>query len=76
MKTEDKQILALRKLLALYGYDKATLAVALGVERHTVYSWFNRGRISARKAIEAEKLTNGKITKVMLRPDVKDWISE
>lgn len=76
MTNKEIQLNSLRQLLALHNYDKALLANALNVERHTVYSWFARGRISARKAIEAELVTGGQITKSMLRPDVKDWFVE
>lgn len=59
--------------LVEYAGSQSRLARALGVLPQTVYGWVVRGRISAFMAIEAEKETNGFITKEQLRPDVETW---
>lgn len=66
----------LKRLIKHFNYDKSKVAEAFDVSVATVYTWINRGRISAKASIKAEELTGGKLTKVMLRPDVKDWIDE
>lgn len=71
-----RQVSGLRSLLAFYDYDKQEMAKCLGVDKSVVYAWFGRGRISAKMAIKADKLTGGKITKQILRPDVLDWVIE
>ena len=71
-----RQKRALNKLIGYYDYDRATLANALDVDITVVYTWFRRGRISATKAIEAEKITKGYVTKKELRPDVSLWSDE
>jgi DNA-binding transcriptional regulator YdaS (Cro superfamily) len=73
---KNQQIVYLRKLSAFFDYNRAELAKAFGVDTGLVHMWFMRGRISAKKAILAERITDGKITKKMLRPDVKDWMDE
>lgn len=64
---------ALIKLIN-YAGSQAALARGLDVSRQVVQNWVARGRISATMAIEAEKQTNGFITKEELRPDVTSWI--
>jgi len=71
---EEQMLYALRTLSKHFSYNRKLIAKALGVELVTVNQWFARGKISALKAIEAEKITGGKIKKVFLRPDVLDWI--
>ena len=66
----------LKRLIKYFDYDRQKLADALDVSLNTVYGWTLRGRISAKMSIKAEKITGGKITKTMLRPDVSDWIDE
>lgn len=73
---KETQLKNLRLLLSMYDYNRSSLADAMGVEVHTIYSWMRRGRISAKKAIDAEVVTGGKITKKMLRPDVDLWTDE
>ena len=75
-KQQEQQIMYLRKLSAFFDYNRAELARALGVETGLIHMWFKRGRISAKMAIQAEKATDGEITKKMLRPDVADWMDE
>ena len=70
---QRKQKDALGKLWKYYGLNKKRMAEAFGVSRMTVHNWFVRGRISATKAIIAEELTGGEITKEELRPDVAEW---
>jgi len=62
--------------LIKYAGSRSRLANALNVHRQCVYDWVKRGRISATCAREAEKITNGFITKEDLRPDVDKWIEE
>lgn len=62
----------LDEVIAYFG-TKVTLARALGVTRQVVYDWQKRGRISAVKAAELEKLTKGHFKKEDLRPDVTTW---
>ena len=76
MNTKQQQADNLKRLIKFFDYDRQKLADALGVELNTIYGWTARGRISAQKSILAEKVTGGKITKKMLRPDVRDWIDE
>jgi DNA-binding transcriptional regulator YdaS (Cro superfamily) len=65
---------ALKLLCAHFNYCRPTMAKALNIEVSVIYNWFSRGRISAKKAIEAEEITGGAVTKQMLRPDVKLWM--
>lgn len=71
---EEQQLYALRLLLSKFEYNRQNVADALGVNLGTVNQWFARGRISAKKAIEVESITNGDINKKFMRPDVADWI--
>ena len=73
---EEQQRDNLKRLIKHFDYDRFKLANALGVPLNTVYGWVFRGRISAKMSIKAEKITGGKITKKMLRPDISDWIDE
>lgn len=73
VKTE--QALSLSRLIVWAGGQSA-LARGLNVDRQVVHQWIKRGRISAMMAIEAERETNGWITKEELRPDVTNWINE
>lgn len=73
---KTQQIRYLRELSKYFNYNRGALADALGVSNVLVHGWFHRGRISAQMAIVAEQVTDGKITKKMLRPDVKDWSDE
>ena len=70
------QLNGLYTLCKYFDYDRGATAKALGVDVAVLYNWFSRGRISAKKAIEAERVTNGAVTKQMLRPDVDLWMNE
>lgn len=59
--------------LIKYAGNVVRLAKALNVPYQTAAAWKVRGRISAVMAIEAERITNGVITKEDLRPDVEQW---
>ena len=72
---KQEQAAALLKLIKFAG-GQSRLARGLGVSRQVVNEWVKRGRISAMMAIEAEKETNGYVTKGELRPDVENWIGE
>jgi len=45
------------------------LAKRLGVSRAAVYEWIN-GRVPAERAVEIERVTNGAVTRQVLRPDI------
>lgn len=66
---------ALNELIE-YAGTKTRLAHYMDVSPQVVQGWVNRGRISATMAIEAEKITNGAITKEYLRPDVLGWFKD
>lgn len=70
---KHKQKTALGTLWKYYGYNKADMARALDVTPQAVNDWFKRGRISAVKAIIVEEVTDGKLTKEFMRPDVAEW---
>lgn len=69
---KQKQKAALTSLIEWAG-NKSVLARLLKVSPQAVAAWALRGRISAKKSIEAEELTNGYLTKEQLRPDVSRW---
>lgn len=71
----QEQSLNLMRLIE-YAGSQSRLARGLDVSPQVVQNWVKRGRISASCAIDAEKLTNGFITKRDLRPDVETWINE
>lgn len=73
MENKKQQKISLARLSKHFGYNRKSIADALGVELITVYSWFKRGRISKEAAIRAEIETNGEITAAQLRPDVPDF---
>lgn len=62
-------------LIKLIGYfgSQARCASHLDVSPQVVQGWLLRGRISAKKAIYAEGVTVGYVTKEQLRPDVLNW---
>lgn len=63
---------ALRMAVSLIG-SQASLAKQLGVQRSTVNSWIHgRNKIPPEAAIKIEKLTNSKVKKKELRPDLFD----
>lgn len=63
---------ALQTAVFLIG-SQASLARQLGVQRSTVNSWIHgRNRIPPEAAIKIEKLTNSKVKKSELRPDLFD----
>ena len=72
MSAQQKRI-ALSKLSRYYGYNRKSIADALGVELITVYKWFSAGQISKKCAARAEIATNGEIKAFELRPDVIDF---
>lgn len=76
MTIKEQQQTNLGKLLQFFEYDRDVVAEKLDVNKRTIAMWIQRGRISAVKAVIAEKETSGEITKKMLRPDVKDWMHE
>lgn len=61
------------ELIEYFGGRKQT-EQALSVSKQTLFNWIKRGRISATKAIEVERLTGGAIKKTDLRPDVMEWV--
>lgn len=73
MDYKKQQKIGLAMLSKHFGYNRKSIAEALGVELITVYSWFQRGRISKEAAIRTEDKTDGKITAAQLRPDVPDF---
>lgn len=73
---EVAQLRAIRRLCKYFDYNRRDMAEALGVNVNGVYQWFNRGRISAKSAIVAERVTKGAVTKQQLRPDVELWWEE
>lgn len=72
--TKQQQSMALSTLIEWAG-NKSVLARLLGVSPQAVAAWELRGRISAKKALAADSLTVGRITKEQLRPDVINWES-
>jgi len=71
-KIEQKHAL---ELLIMWAGDIPALGKLLKVDSTAIiHGWVKRGRISATYAIEAHKITGGKISKEKLRPDVKQWI--
>lgn len=73
---KEQQIKNLRLLLSHFNYSRSQMAENFNVDVSVIHMWFNRGRISAQMAVVAEQLVGGKVTKKMLRPDVKDWMHE
>lgn len=50
---------------------QTALATALGVSQGLVWQWLNgRTKVTAEKAIEIEKATDGQVTRHDLRPDL------
>ena len=72
---EEHERRELERLLEWAG-SPGVLAELLDVTPQTVDGWRVRGRISATAAEIADKVTKGKFTKRMLRPDVSTWWSE
>lgn len=73
MNIEQQQKTGLGKVWRYFEYNKASMARALDMTPQAINDWFKRGRVSAKKAIIIDHLTNGEITKEELRPDVKEW---
>ena len=70
---KEQQAKNLMKLIEYFG-SQSTLAARLDVTPQAVQGWILRGRISAKMAIQAQKVvTDDYITKEELRPDVKNW---
>ena len=66
---------ALQSVVDFFG-SQASLARELGVKRSTVNSWVHgRNKIPPEAAIKIEKLTNSKVNRKGLRPDLFDTIS-
>ena len=60
-----------QKLVDFFGSQSAT-ADALGIRQPSVNAWLSgKAKMSARLAIKAEKITNGKFKAVDLCPDLK-----
>lgn len=72
---KQEQAAELIRLIEFAG-SQSRLARALNVSPQVVQNWVKRGRISATCAINAERETNGFITKEELRPDVESWIDQ
>ena len=47
---------------------KGKLCQALGVHRQAIHNW-KKARVPLNRALEIEKLTEGRVTLAMLRPD-------
>ena len=60
-------------LLIEWHGSQVMLANRLGVSKQTVNNWVSRGRISAKSAIVAERITGKEFKKEQLRPDVIEW---
>jgi DNA-binding transcriptional regulator YdaS (Cro superfamily) len=73
MNEEKQQVIALRKLSKHFNYNRKELSEALNVSLQVIYVWFARGQISKYGAINAEKATNGAVTKQELRPDIAEF---
>ena len=50
--------------------SQGAVARALGITRQAVTFWVRTGRLPAERAIELEELTEGRVTREMLRPDL------
>lgn len=77
MKTLAQQIKAeqaknLIKLIDYFG-SQARCASHLDVSPQVVQGWILRGRISAKMATHAQKVTGSYLTREQLRPDVRIW---
>lgn len=51
---------------------QAGLAKACGVSQPAVHGWQVRQRVTAERAIQIERVTDGRVTRHELRPDI-DW---
>lgn len=46
------------------------LARSMNIARTSVYEWIAKGRVPAERAIPVERLTDGKVTRSELCPDI------
>ena len=63
--TQDQAI----ALAAAYLGGKGKLCSLLGLNRQAIHNWRRAGRIPLNRAVEIERLTEGRVTLAMLRPD-------
>jgi len=59
---------ALKKAVTVFG-SQAALAKAIGVSPMTITQWKARG-IPAERCLDIERATDGKVTRLDLRPDL------
>ena len=63
-----------QKLVDFFGTQSAT-ADALGIRQPSVNAWLSgKAKMSAKLALKAEKITDGKFKAVDLCPDLKDLL--
>lgn len=60
---------ALDRIITEFGTQSA-LAEALGLRQQSVAEWFANKRIPPRRCAEIERLTQGRITRAEIRPDL------
>lgn len=63
--TQDQAI----ALAAAYLGGKGKLCSLLGLNRQAIHNWRKAGQIPLNRAVEIERLTEGRVTLAMLRPD-------
>jgi DNA-binding transcriptional regulator YdaS (Cro superfamily) len=56
-------------LAAAYLGGKGKLCSLLGLKRQAIHNWRRAGRVPLNRAVEIERLTEGRVTLAMLRPD-------
>ena len=60
---------AIALAIAMFG-SQQKLAAALGVSQGAVHKWLYGGRVSAENSIGIERVTGGRVSKAVLRPDL------
>lgn len=70
----QKQASELARLIQYVG--RKNLAAQLNVTPYVVNMWVQRGRISATKATEVERMSGGKFKRKEMRPDVHTWAED
>ncbi|MFB6311533.1 MAG: transcriptional regulator [Salinirussus sp.] len=55
---------------------QSALARALGLKQQSVQEWFATGRIPASRCVEIELLTDGRIRRSEIRPDIFGSLTE
>ena len=58
-----------KRAVALVG-GQSSMAKSIGVTQQAVQQWVANNRVPAARAMEVEKLCDGRITRYELRPDV------